>query len=235
MVLRAETFHRKWPSFSKPVLVGCDDGNLWVLKGLQNQRAIVNEQVVARIGALIGAPVCEVDIIELPQELCALEPQLADVAPGLGHGVRYVADTSDREGVKHTAEPGNVPRFAALQVLYTLTHAGDHQLIYSTIAPHIVYSVDHGHFFPSGPNWTVNTLAACPPVQQLDPTFAACGIAANELKVIRPVLAAATDEKLQEIVGSVPAAWGIGDAERSSMHDFLVRRRGEVLTILDLL
>ena len=233
MAIRAETFHRKWGSASRPILVTCDDGAQWVLKGAHNQRANFNEQIVARLGAAIGAAVCEVCVAEIPRALCNIEPQLADVTAGEAHGVRYVPDCTDREGVRHTAEPGNPERFASLQLLYTWAHAGDHQLIYTLNSPHVVYSVDHGHFFPHGPNWTAATLGACPAITQLDGTFAPCGLTPQVLKTFRDRIAAVSDPAVRLLVDGPPDSWGVAAAERDAMHAFLVQRRNQLVALLD--
>jgi hypothetical protein len=60
--------------------------------------------------------------------------------------------------------PDNRPRFAALAVLYGWIPAGDAQLIYRQTVSHLVYSVDHGHFFPGGPNWTLAGLSGFVPL-----------------------------------------------------------------------
>ena len=46
-------------------------------------------------------------------------------------------------------------RCALLAVMYGWFQAGDNQLLYRKTPPELVFSVDHGHFFPGGPEWTV--------------------------------------------------------------------------------
>ncbi len=230
----AETFHKKWASFSRPVLVGCDDLGLWVVKGPQpqNKRAICNEQVVARLGRLLQAPVCDVEIVALPAELCSLQPELADVSPGLSHGVRFVPDCTDRETVKHWDQPQNRARFAALQVLYTWTHAGDHQLIYSMSPPNLVYSVDHGHFFPGGPDWTPASLAAAGPVSTLDPIFGVCGLTPEELATVAPRLLSIDRRTIDSVCAVPPDDWGLALSDRTALADFLEVRRVQLAALL---
>lgn len=229
MPLSVVTYHRKWPSFSKPALVTCTDGIQWVLKGSQNQRALVNEQVVARLGLAIGAPVCEIELLELTQALRDIEPELTEVACGLGHGVKFVPDCTDRQAINHTGEDYNKKRFAALQILYTWAHAGDNQLIYAVQPPHLVYSVDHGHFFPGGPNWTIEQLSSCGPITTLDPMFDACGIEIETLKSYSEVVQGIDDVSLRAIVDVSPDSWGINAAERDALFEFLLRRKKELV------
>src|SRR5258708_10604242 len=60
--IKATTYIRKWDTNSKPVALMCEDGATYVVKALQAARAdmgrvLVNEQIVARLGRLIHAPV----------------------------------------------------------------------------------------------------------------------------------------------------------------------------------
>ena len=76
----------------------------------------------------------------------------------------------------------NRPRVAALAVLYGLALASDHQVIYRLAGEPLVFSVDHGHFFHGGPNWTVQGLANGPPAQ-IDPlVIRECGLTRTEVE-----------------------------------------------------
>lgn len=228
---KAETFHRKWPSFSRPVLVTCDDGRKYVLKGAHCGKAIVNEQIVARLGILIGAPICPTTLVEIPAELCAINPQMSDIAPGLAHGIEFIDDCTERAGMDHTGVPENRSRFAALQVLYTWLHAGDQQLIYRTVPPHLVYSVDHGHFFPGGPDWTVGNLAAAIPITQYDPTFNIAAITGNERVDALASLSALTGSQIDHVLSIPPTSWGFDSGERTALEKFIKLRREQVIAL----
>ena len=228
---KAETFHRKWPSFSRPVLVTCDDGKKYVLKGAHCGKAIVNEQIVARLGALLGAPVCPTLLVEIPAELCNIEPQMNDISPGLAHAIEYIDDCSERAGIDHTGLRENRERFASLQVLYTWMFAGDHQLIYRTSPPHLVYSVDHGHFFPGGPNWTVQSIAGVTAILQYDTMFNAAAITSAERTNTLSCLGRLSDREIDDIVAIPPSSWGIDHAERVALSTMIKNRKSEILAL----
>ncbi len=228
---KAETFHRVWPSYSRPVLVTCDNGKKYVLKGAHCGKAIVNEQIVARLGILLGAPVCPTLLVEIPAELCEIEPQMKDISPGLAHAIEFVDNCSDRAGIDHTHVEKNRERFACLEVLYTWMYAGDHQLIYQTVPPHLVYSVDHGHFFPGGPNWTTQTLASAATILQFDQVFAIAAITGAEREGVLIKLAAITDTQVNDIVNIPPAIWGIDSAERIALSEMIKIRKSQILAL----
>src|SRR5712691_1419694 len=60
---------------SKPQKFICDNEDLYLVKFTQNQhgdgRAIFTEQVVGRVGVLIGAPVAHVALVEVPAPIIA--------------------------------------------------------------------------------------------------------------------------------------------------------------------
>lgn len=103
----------------------------------------------------------------------------------------------------------NRQRFAALAVLYGWIPAGDHQLIYRQTAPHLVFSVDHGHFFPGGPNWTVSGLRGEGPSIPYDELITSCRITREELRVVGVQLQAVSVETIAEAVATPPDPWNI--------------------------
>src|SRR2546425_5181788 len=161
--LRAHTFVRNWGSASDPVALLCDGGEVYVVKARHNgrpeiARMMVAERVVCSIGRVLGAPVPEVAFVEVPAELVAAQPELANFISGIAHGAKFIANTTERDGINHAAEAENRVRFARLAVLFGWAHGADHQFIYEKTPPHRVYSHDHGHFLPGGPNWSVASL-----------------------------------------------------------------------------
>ena len=83
----------------------------------------------------------------LGSALTKAEPGLSHFVPGYVHASKREIDCTDRDAFRYYDEPDNRSRFAALSVLYTWTGATDHQFIYKKQMPHLVFSVDHGHFF----------------------------------------------------------------------------------------
>ena len=89
--LRALTYHKlKWGTYSKPVLLECDDENLYVVKGIQVGRAIVTDHVLGILGRAIRAPVPNVSQVDVPSELIKSEKDLKHMTPGVAHGSRWV-------------------------------------------------------------------------------------------------------------------------------------------------
>ena len=88
-------------------------------------------------------------------------------------------------------------RDGASRVCYASTHLP--QLVYED-STNIVWSFDHGHFFHSGPCWTIETLRATPAAVP-DPVIAiGCGLAVEELTEAAIALAVASPEDAWQIM-----------------------------------
>src|SRR5579872_5025551 len=73
--IMGETFFKKWNTASKPVRLGCSNGSTYVVKGPQMRRMAFNDQVSARLGRAISAPVPDdVALVEVTQALIELNP-----------------------------------------------------------------------------------------------------------------------------------------------------------------
>src|SRR5215472_15105732 len=81
-------------------LMRCDDGNYYVVKfqnNPQHRRVLVNELLGTHLAARLGLPTVPVEIVEVPEELITLTPDLAmelprsrlRCQPGLQFGSRY--------------------------------------------------------------------------------------------------------------------------------------------------
>lgn len=228
----AQTYLRKWDSFSRPRLVACDDGREYVIKGAQVGRAVCNEQIVARLGLTIGAPVGEPSFVLLPEALRNAEPELSHIKPGLCHALLFRAGHSDRAGISHVDAPENRPRFALLAVLYGWAGGNDQQLIYPNTPPHLVLSVDHGHFFPGGPNWNAAGLAAARPAAPDVGIVNDARLTPEELRNAAIRLSRVVEDDVCRAVSAPPDDWGMALPERVAAAGFLWTRRSELLTRL---
>jgi hypothetical protein len=224
--VRAETFISVWGSASKPALLLCDDKNRWVVKGIAHaRRQAVNDHVVGRLGLAAGAPVGRVGLVDLPQDLIDSEAELAHFTAGWAHGSLFMTDVSDdRRGLEHLSVPENIPRFAALAQLFGWVQANDCQYLYSTTPPHIVYSVDHGHFFAGGPEWTESSLAAAPPAA-VDPLAQTCNLPTASLDAACQAFKDLSDDDIASAVGTPPDSWNLTLEERVALGCYLSDRR----------
>src|SRR5712691_10023733 len=87
--LHAVTYFRTFQSASSPVEVGCSDGHRYVVKALRNNaqigRWIFNDQVAGRLSALLGAPVPEIVLVDIPHDLINMNGGMSHLVAGTAH------------------------------------------------------------------------------------------------------------------------------------------------------
>ncbi len=224
------TLRKSLTSASRPVLARGIDKKEYVVKGQQAGRQIINDQIVSRLGKALGAPVAEPHIVEVSSELIDLDPTFSYFKPGTAHGVVWLPECSDdREYIKYIEEPDNRSRFALLSVLYGWVYAQDHQFIYSKKIPPYVFSVDHGHFFPSGPNWSIVSLSNAPPAQIDSRISQRAKFTPEELRQSLDALDSIDEETILKAIASIPVSWNITIEERIALAEYLLRRQQELL------
>jgi hypothetical protein len=225
LVVTAHTFIKKWATASQPVLLRCDNDREYVVKGTQAGRMVVNDQVVARLGRLAGAPVGVPALVDVPQGLIDAEPEMQHIAAGISHGTEFLVGCSERQSYEHASEVANQPRFAALAFLFGWMHAGDHQFLYENAHPHLVHSVDHGHFFPNGPNWDSGSLAGAVPPEVDGGIVAGASLSAALIDTARAAFRPAADSAIAASVAAAPPSWGITEDEGEALCSYIANRR----------
>lgn len=230
--IQAKTCRKGWRTKSEPVLLQCEDKNIYVVKGQQAGRQIVNDQIVARLGLAIDAPVGKAKIIYVSQELIDIEPNLSNFMAGTAHGTQFIPDCRDEWELIATSEPDNRPRLARLAVLYGWTYANDHQFLFQKSPPRLIYSVDHGHFFPNGSEWQENDLKRASRAEIDSILSSKCNFTANELQEALEKLEMVTEDDIIRVVAVPPQEWQFTMEERITMVDYLIRRQQELLKLL---
>lgn len=226
----AESFDHAYSTASQPRRVKCSDGQYYVVKGRIAGKTMVNDQLVGRLGAAMGAPVGDVALVEIPQLLVDADPQMSPVTAGIVHGSRFMREVSnERQNLAPLDLDVNRERFALLAILYGWVGASDHQVLYREQPPKLVFSVDHGHFFPNGPEWTIDHLLHSAASAAPDATVVAqCGLTGGDLLPAAAALAAVTEEVIAGAISALPPDWPFPGHERLAMAQYLDRRRGEM-------
>lgn len=236
----AVTFlRRRTDTASHPVYVECDDGKTYIVKPPRKDtdqgRMLFNDQVIARFGALIGAPVPRVALVSISQTLIDLNPHqqqgLGHCQSGVSHGSELIKNVTERiDQFEHVADDENKNRFALLGVLHGWIGFSDRQFLFEIDEPFRVWAVDHGHFFPNGPNWTPATLATAAAPQVAPDLAAACSLANDELHAVCSILVEkVTDDKIARVLAIPPDAWGVKIDERIGLAKYLSARRDALL------
>lgn len=191
----------------------------------QGMRTLASEQVVARVGAALGAPVPEVRVLDLDASLLTTEALRGTQAPGLAHGSLMLSGpVFDWQKIESASRPSQRRCYLLLAVLFCLTHARDMQFVFNATT---VYSVDHGAFLPERRTreWQCpeDPLIALP-----DELADACCFQPWELREGCEALARLRPEHIAAAVGAVPDGWFRGD-DPADVACYLARRRDSLL------
>ena len=240
--------HADQLSFASPAMLACEDGEEYWVKHMIVSDGCMPTTRTAQIGGMVTdhvigslAPkiiedvVPAIRLVSIPSDLIAVAPRLQNACPGLAHGSRNASrNCTGKASVTdfgHFNLPFNRPRFAGLAVLYGLSLASDHQVIYRMDGEPVVFSVDHGHFLPNGPNWTA---AACSARHDgvLDPhVITACALTHDELAASMDRLGRLTATDVARAVAAPPDEWWFPVADRIAMARFLWARREAILGV----
>jgi hypothetical protein len=235
VVHNAHRYIRCWKTDAKPALIETDDG-AFVVKGGNGGRRPVNDHIVARLGAALGAPVPAAGYVKVSRGFIESVPDLMTLVdgqpmePGMWHGTRWLHGVSEEEeGHMHLDVPDNRERFAVLAVLYGWTSRDDEQFLYSKLPPRIVWSHDHTHFFPKGPDWTIASLTEAPRAEPDQKMITIVKCTKEELDAatlrLRRLDAARV---VTEAVSAPLESWPITMEERVALASFLFRRHQEL-------
>lgn len=123
-------------------------------------------------------------------------------------------------------------RLALLAVLYGWTQADDHQYLYRNVRPNLVYSVDHGDFFPGQGGWSRVTLEAAGAAEPDAAICVPCGLTTEELRPAAERLIAIGPEEIATAVALPPDEWDISLEDRIALAQFLTRRKNDLLNQL---
>lgn len=213
-------------SQSFPVLDTEDER--WYVKAPNNPqggRVIVTEFIVSAAGRLIGAPVCEVQPMLIPDEFAGMRfPNGLELVPGVGSASRTIPNVVEEGTLGHGTEDDNHRRHAGVVALYDWCWGGDGQWLYCASAENRVYSHDHGWYLPpEGADWTEAALLADVDTPHPFPALPS-DLDLEELERLAGALEAVGREDLRRILAEVPLEWGIPSSELEATGYFLERR-----------
>jgi hypothetical protein len=218
---------------SQPFQVRATNRRLYWLKPVDNPqgpRVPATEQIVARCGHLIKAPVCEVDLVRIPTELAGHRLSTGrQLTHGIAHGSADLATATFASGnaPAHRERNNNSTRHAYIFALHDWCWGADSQWLHDTIADMMVFSHDHGHFLPGGPGWTGQIVRA---EVENDHSLGAPpdGLNPTALKGAADAIEQVSRADLVGVLSTIPLSWPVTDADLETVGFFLERRRKPV-------
>jgi len=209
----------------------------WIkpLNNLQGQRVPAIEQIVGRVGALIGAAICAGKTISIGRELEGWEFRPGrQLEAGVAHASRHVEEVGETRVLDHRVDDDNPQRHLSLAALHDWCWGSDTQGLLALNDEFRFYSHDHGCYLPPlGPDWTIEVLEA-----EVD---APHELAMSREAITRPLvegmaarLEAVTREQLRGALVAIPSGWPVTDQELECVGFFLERRAPAVAARLRL-
>jgi hypothetical protein len=193
-------------------------------------RKLTAEQVVGRLGALLGAATCTVDTLLVPAGL-NYEYRPGQVVPEcIAHASLRVEGVAETRSLNRPNDDDNAVRYTSFAALYDWTWGDDIQGLEVLSDDFRFYSHDHGWYLPPGRgDWTAKIVE-----DYVDVPHSLGGIRldAGEASRVAKKLEAITRDQLASVLAAVPAAWGITDRELESIGYFLERRAPQVASRL---
>lgn len=206
------------------------DGNEYWIKAPNNPqgvRTLAAEVVVHGIGNLLGAPVCETALIDIPATMNWLFTPQHRLNGGIGHASLNLRNALvSEEWTTYSALDHNRERQAILLGLWDLCMGGDPQWLHDVAAEYSIWSFDHGFWLGGDGDCSAHSL------QQLGSTpwqyDLELGIASARALRIASVAVGSIDRMaLHAVTDQVPVEWGIPRSELAALADILfVRAEG---------
>ncbi len=215
------------------------DGRRWWVKPANNLhdrppnsdqegKLIVTEYVVGSLGPLIGAPICEIAIVRIPEDIADFEFVAGrKLESGLAHASLAIEDVKEARPLLYRQQDNNRRRHVGVFALYDWCWGSDDQWLYVHTEEQKLYSHDHGHYLPEGPYWTESGLlqhvneSHQPPYPTDDLDSDATDEFATRLEDI-------DRQSLVEILNSVPMSYPVKNEELEALGFFLERRASVV-------
>lgn len=185
---------------------------------------------MARLGLVIGAPVCEPQLVRIEGALVGWEFRPGSgrlLEEGWAHGSLAVAPAVEtRDVTQNRATDDNARRQAGVYALHDWCAGADGQWLMVGSESEF-YSHDHGHYFPDGPPWTIPGLQ-----QAASSSYALAasphGLDARELERLADEIEGVSAQEIAAVMSNLPADWPVQDDELEALVDFVHARRPEV-------
>ena len=213
------------------------EGQKWCVKPLNNnqgERVTVTEAIVAAVGSLIGAPICDSSVVFLPAEIEGWEFRPGSrIQEGYAHASRNVPDAVEYQVMQDRERDDNARRHVGVFALYDWCWGGDDQWLYAETEDSKLYSHDHGWYLPeTGATWDVDALIARVGEAHMA-AWPTAGLDTGEIGVFSQRLRGLTHAGLVAALRGVPMSWPVSNAELARVGWFLEHRAADVAARLE--
>lgn len=227
----------------------CNDGRTYAVKFFQqtSDKAVTNEFLGSTLAVELSLPTTNMILVRLSQEFIELAADLRsrNIRAGVHVGNERVANAFDFDEpiAKNLPEGTAIVNAADLPGIIVFDNwllNGDrnnvgNNLLQSVGSNSFKYvMVDFGHCF-EGPSWTAASLVQAQSNSNIVPLFPFIAKEVVNHQSLEPFLSrlsAIGNQRIDEIVDSIPSEWGITAPESGALKDFLKYRRDAIRGVL---
>ena len=186
---------------------------------------LANELIVGRLGAIIGAPVPPVSLLDVPDALVR-RAGLLGLLPGPWVASRQVqGDFSDL--VQYHSRDDNAHRLPRFLALWLWASGFDEQYLYDGTAHQSAWSIDYGMWLDcSESDWLASDIR--PNSLSERPAGYAHADDPTELSTTADIVESVTDDLVRSILSEVPIEWNIPPDRLDRVAEHLIDRRPAV-------
>ena len=190
----------------------------------QGSRTLVAEIICYGVGKLIGAPVCDNALIDIPGTLNWEFAPGYRLRGGMGHASLNVEDViASDEWATYSAFDDNRSRQAMILALWDLCMGVDPQWLHQVAADYSIWSFDHGFWLAGEADWSIDSLRAIgvrPWQYDIDIAVAS----ARGLRAAADRVQALTLASIRAVTAAVPLEWDATRQELRAVADILAVR-----------
>ena len=206
------------------------DGRLYYVKPIYNKRdrfVPITDQIMARAGDLIGAPVSDVATISIGEDLAGERIGRDKTLPlGIAHASLEVEDSHDVSLASklHRHRDDNVWKHATYFVFHDWCWGNDPQGLMQLRADNRYYCHDLGNFLPrDGSTWSIDRMVADvdQPHEYEEPIT---GIPIEVADKVAATLEAVERRQLVDVLAGVPVSWPVRNKDLEVVGYFLEQR-----------
>lgn len=212
-----------------------DNRDYWV-KSLEvypedERPSLATEQIVSQVGRLIGAPVCDTSLIRIPNALAGWSPHRGlTIQPGVAHASLAINRATEiRNCLEARIDDDNRSRHVGVYALYDWCFGADDQWLYDLDNDRMLYSHDHGAFFPPAGMgyWLRESLQAVADTPHTLP-YPSNDLSPLAVAEVADALEAVDRADLVEVLCSIPASWPVSTEDLEHIGWFLEYRAPSV-------
>ncbi|MEU1733725.1 hypothetical protein [Streptosporangium sp. NPDC020145] len=230
LTVRALTGGAMGQSFASPFPVIGSDNRRYFVKALEGcpehaRGSLAVEYVVAQVGRLIGAPVCDSGLIRIPDDLAGWPMPFGKLQPGIAHACLALDRAIEtRPQLTSRTQDDNRRRQVGVYALYDWCFGSDPQWLHDLSNDRSIYSHDHGLYLPPNDGTVRRTyleLSVDEPNELPDPPS---GLDPGAIDEVSAALERIGRDALVKVVRGVPASWPVSDDDLEALGWFLERR-----------